>query len=207
MKNEIEMFQQAQTNPVIRERFLMKKQKLVKTICFRYCGRADEDLIQEGNIGLMIAFDKFDPEIGKFDTYARQWIFAYMQQFNWKQPVVRLGKRIRNKRLQTGGETRLPIISLTYNEEGVNIEIPSGESPILDVLQQREASQSLQESLRNIKKDRTREMIVAYYGLGEEDNVNMNVLSERYSVSKQRCQQIISEEIKRMAKEYPQLDS
>lgn len=201
------MFQQAQTNPVIRERFLMKKQKLVKAICFRYCGRADEDLLQEGNIGLMIAFDRYDPEIGKFDTYARQWIFAYMQQFNWKKPVVRMGKRVRRKQMETGGETTLPIISLNYNEEGVNIEIPSGDAHILDVLQQREATQFLQESLRNIKKDRTREMIVAYYGLGKEDKVNMNVLSERYSVSKQRCQQIISEEIKKMAKEYPQLDS
>ena len=185
----------------------MKKQKLVKSICFRYCGRADEDLLQEGNIGLMIAFDRYDPEIGKFDTYARQWIFAYMQQFNWKKPVVRMGKRTRNKRLQSGGETLLPIISLTHHEEGTNIEIPSGDSHILDILQQREAAQYLQESLRNIKKDRTREMIVAYYGLGEEDKVNMNVLSERYSVSKQRCQQIISEEIKKMAKENPQLDS
>ena len=203
MKNEIQMFQQARTNPVIRERFLMKKQKLVKTICFRYCGRADEDLLQEGNIGLMIAFDRYDPEIGKFDTYARQWIFAYMQQFNWKKPVVRMGKRLRNKRLQSGGETLLPIISLSYSNEEENIEIPSGDLDILDVLQQREATQFLQESLRNIKKDRTREMIVAYYGLGEEDKVNMSVLSERYSVSRQRCQQIISEEIKRMAKENP----
>ena len=201
------MFQQAQTNPVIRERFLMKKQKLVKTICFRYCGRADEDLLQEGNIGLMIAFDRYDPEIGKFDTYARQWIFAYMQQFNWKKPVVRMGKRVRRKQMATGGETTLPIISLNYSNEEENIEIPSGDAHILDVLQQREATQFLQESLRNIKKDRTREMIVAYYGLGKEDKVNMNVLSERYSVSKQRCQQIISEEIKKMAKEYPQLDS
>ena len=197
------MFQQAQTNPVIRERFLMKKQKLVKTICFRYCGRVDEDLLQEGNIGLMIAFDRYDPEIGKFDTYARQWIFAYMQQFNWKKPVVRMGKRLRNKRLQSGGETLLPIISLSYSNEEENIEIPSGDLDILDVLQQREATQFLQESLRNIKQDRTREMIVAYYGLGEEDKVNMSVLSERYSVSRQRCQQIISEEIKRMAKENP----
>jgi len=151
----------------------------------------------------MIAFDRYDPEIGKFDTYARQWIFAYMQQFNWKKPVVRMGKRLRNKRLQSGGETLLPIISLSYSNEEENIEIPSGDLDILDVLQQREATQFLQESLRNIKQDRTREMIVAYYGLGEEDKVNMSVLSERYSVSRQRCQQIISEEIKRMAKENP----
>ncbi len=51
------------------------------------------DLVQEGNIGLMQAVKKFDPERGvKLSTYAAWWIRAYILRYimdNWK--LVKLG--------------------------------------------------------------------------------------------------------------------
>lgn len=51
------------------------------------------DLIQEGNIGLMQAVKKYDPERGvKLSSYAAWWIRAYILRYimdNWK--VVKLG--------------------------------------------------------------------------------------------------------------------
>ncbi|MFW5722258.1 MAG: sigma-70 family RNA polymerase sigma factor [Desulfohalobiaceae bacterium] len=51
------------------------------------------DLIQEGNVGLMKAVQKFDPERGiKFSYYAAFWIRAYILKFimdNWR--LVKIG--------------------------------------------------------------------------------------------------------------------
>lgn len=60
-----------------RSRLIERNLRLVVSVARRYRGRglALEDLIQEGNLGLLTATEKFDPERGnRFSTHAIWWI-------------------------------------------------------------------------------------------------------------------------------------
>ena len=78
------------------------------------------DLVQEGNIGLMMAVKKFDPTRGtKLITYAVWWIRAYIQNYimrSWS--LVKIGTTQMQKKLFFKlAQTRNAIRNLTGSEE------------------------------------------------------------------------------------------
>jgi RNA polymerase primary sigma factor len=66
-----------------RQRLIEKNLRLVVSVAKKYRGYGlpFEDLIQEGNIGLMKAVEKYDPDRGfRFSTYATWWIRQAVQR-------------------------------------------------------------------------------------------------------------------------------
>ncbi len=86
-----------------KRKLIEKNLRLVVSVAKRYRGMGlpFEDLIQEGNLGLMKAVDRFDPELGnRFSTYATWWIRQAVQRaVSDKGRTVRLpahmGERLR----------------------------------------------------------------------------------------------------------------
>jgi RNA polymerase sigma-32 factor len=102
------------------ERLVTGNLRFVVKIAFEYrtYGVRLLDLIQEGNLGLLVAVDRFDPGRGvRLTTYAVWWIRAYIQEYirrSWS--MVRFGttraeqrcfyrlRRERQKLERTGGK-------------------------------------------------------------------------------------------------------
>ena len=81
-----------QNCPEARERMIRSNLRLVVAIAKRYNHRGLplQDLIEEGNLGLLRAVEGFDPEVGaRFSTYACWWIKQAIQRalINAVQPI------------------------------------------------------------------------------------------------------------------------
>jgi RNA polymerase sigma-32 factor len=85
------------------QKLITSNLRFVVKIAFEYksYGFRILDLIQEGNIGMMMAVKKFDPYKGyRFISYAVWWIRAYIQNFiikNWS--LVKIGTTQAQKKL------------------------------------------------------------------------------------------------------------
>ena len=102
---ELEMtqkYQQTKDKKIAYKLITSHLRLVVKVVSkFRGYGLPVGEMISEGNIGLMYAIDKFDPDKGfRFSTYALWWIKASVQKYilnSWS--LVKLGTTAAQKKL------------------------------------------------------------------------------------------------------------
>ena len=153
--------------------------KSIHTTTLSFC-----DLIQEGNLGLMAAVDKFNPKLGyKFSTYAVWWIKQAMfkaiseQSYCMKIPVYIQETLSRYKKAK---ETLEKKYGCTINSSLAAQEIGISEEKIDTFLNAYTKALSLETGFEKLSETTgTREMSLGEIIEDEKQNVEKNILDRQ----------------------------
>jgi RNA polymerase primary sigma factor len=165
----------------------------VVAVAKKHMGRGArlDDLIQEGNVGLLKAIEHFDPEKGnRFATYAVWWIRAYVTRY------------LKDNRSQVrGGEKERPVMrdlsldaTIGNDEDGdtshLDRLVGAEPSPELEFLQD-EHSDEVREALRQVKK-RIGDLgwDILQERLSQDEPKTLEELGKRWGVSRERVRQV-----------------
>ena len=162
-----------------------------------------EDLISEGNVGLLSAFDKFDESKGApFSTCARFWIkAAIIRNCMHKQGVVRLPENV-SELMRTDRWTGVKIkeISIdTPNQEGNSMadsiadEFKDTFSTEEEVLLKKKI-----ERILSFLTARDAQIVKSCYGIDCDEALDVEEAAEHFKLSTTRINQILKNSLKVM---------
>jgi RNA polymerase sigma-32 factor len=145
-------------------------------LSFRRAARNLLDLVQEGNLGLLAAIERFDPELGvRLPTYAAWWIRAYIVKFLLDNVrLVRVGttnarrKLLRNLRQE---KTRLEAAGFDVGPKMLADHFNVSEADVIDVERALHSQDVSLDAPLSDTEDRTRGDLMASSGPTVEEDV------------------------------------
>jgi RNA polymerase nonessential primary-like sigma factor len=203
-----------------RQSMIEHNLRLVVSIAKGYMGRGVPmaDLIEEGNLGLMHAIDKFEPERGfRFSTYATWWIRQSVDRALENDPVLAAqrpeGIRVEDIAALLGQESSHVADLLAMAEAPRSLDASldhSGEEQTLgdslvdvlaldpsDVTQAHEVDHLLESWVATLS-GREREVLEGRFGLHDRDPETLDVLSQRLGLTRERVRQVQNEALQKL---------
>lgn len=161
--------------------------RLVVTIAKSYHNPSVEllDLIQEGNLGLIEAVDRFDPMLGnRFSSYAVWWIKKQILLFlgRSEQEVLSLDAPIFDE-----DDECVSLADLVVDEATVLGDASYRIAE--DVMMEEERRQMLYVAIEQLPR-REREVVQLLYGVGVRDAMSLQEVAMLLGVTKERVGQI-----------------
>ena len=173
-----------------------------------------EDLISEGNYGLMIAAKKFDHTRGfKFISYAVWWIRqSITQALNEDSRMIRIPSNILNENQKRKKDENLPLIDTPYTmsyHQKVNedseflglLEDPNSISPESKIMSEDKLKTCIRKCT-SILNEREKDIIFKYFGLEGEDEWTLESIGEKYNLTKERIRQLKENIINKLKLKY-----
>jgi RNA polymerase primary sigma factor len=174
-----------------REQLARSNLPFVVAVAKKFAARGArlDDLVQEGNVGLMKAIEHFDPKKNvRFATYAVWWIRAYITRYlKENRSQVRGGEAERESMTDFS-------LDASVDEEGDTTFLDRLQDPALDPQQKYIASEQnaeVQEALTRVRK-RIGELgwDILQERLTQDKPRTLEELGQRWGVSRERVRQV-----------------
>lgn len=133
----------------LRDPLVMHHQRLVRSIVTRFLGSGEslEDLIQVGNIGLINALDRYNPEQGtRFSTYATPTILGEIKRyFRDKTSAIKMPRWLQERQQATRRaiQTLTPQLGRTPTIAEIAAHLGTSEEDIIEAIESVEATNLL----------------------------------------------------------------